>query len=95
MAKFIVCPRCRGEGNVVNPEVDGNGITAEEFDEDPDFRENYFSGVYDVLCPMCRGKRVTTRAEYNQYLKKEHEDWAERRVMLMESGIYPGHRDYF
>lgn len=95
MAKFIVCPRCRGNGEIVNPEVDGNGISAEQFDDDLDFRENYFSGVYDVACPCCNGLRVTTRQEYNTWLKADGEIRSSRLESLQEMGIYPGHQDYF
>lgn len=57
-AKYEVCDLCHGEGKHVNPAVDGNGLTQEDFDEDPDFREAYFSGVYDVRCEECQGTRV-------------------------------------
>lgn len=93
--KFIVCPRCRGEGTIVNPEIDGNGLTSSDFDEDPDFRENYFSGVYDISCPCCNGQRVTTRKEYNDFIKQDSQRREDRLVYLQESGIYPGHPDYF
>jgi len=57
-ARYEVCDRCEGRGKHVNPSVDGNGLSQEDFDEDPDFRENYFSGVYDVPCEDCKGQRV-------------------------------------
>ncbi len=57
-AKYQVCGVCDGKGKVVNPAIDSNGLTQEDFDEDPDFRENYFSGMYDIECPHCHGKRV-------------------------------------
>ena len=57
-AKFEVCGTCEGEGTHVNPSVDSHGISQEEFDEDPDFREKYMSGQYDVTCNECRGLRV-------------------------------------
>lgn len=57
-AKFELCSRCEGRGTHVNPAVDGNGITPEQFAEDPDFEESYFSGVYDVACERCHGNRV-------------------------------------
>lgn len=57
-AKFEVCHRCRGNGKHVNPAIDGNGLSQEDFDQDPDFREDYFSGVYDVPCYECKGQRV-------------------------------------
>ena len=56
--KKAVCPRCRGTGTHVNPAIDGNGLTSEDFDDDPDFREAYFAGRYDVVCYDCRGNNV-------------------------------------
>jgi hypothetical protein len=63
-AKFEVCSRCGGEGKHTNPSIDGNGLSREEFDEDPDFREAYFSGVYDVQCEECGGKRVALEIDH-------------------------------
>lgn len=57
-ARFEVCDRCEGRGTHVNPAVDGNGLSQEDFDGDPDLRENYFGGMYDVSCEDCGGKRV-------------------------------------
>lgn len=56
--KWCVCPTCRGNGSHVNPSVDCNGLTAEDFAEDPDFMEDYFNGRYDVTCVECSGDRV-------------------------------------
>jgi hypothetical protein len=53
-----VCPSCRGTGSHVNRNIDGNGLTREDFDEDPDFAESYFRGDYDVLCEECGGANV-------------------------------------
>jgi hypothetical protein len=52
-----VCPRCRGEGKHDHPAF-SNGISQEEFEEDPDFADNYHAGVYDVQCTECNGLRV-------------------------------------
>jgi RecB family endonuclease NucS len=59
-AKYEVCSRCEGEGAHTNPNIDGNGITASEWEEDWDeeSRENYMNGVYDVTCVECDGRRV-------------------------------------
>lgn len=57
-AKFVVCDRCEGRGKHVNPSIDGNGISAEQFAEDPDFKESYLRGDYDVPCERCHGLRV-------------------------------------
>ena len=59
-AKFEVCPRCHGQGSHVNPSIDGNGLTASDFAEDPSFGEDYFSGAYDVSCYDCHGLRVVS-----------------------------------
>ena len=94
-AKFALCPRCRGRGSHVNPAVDGQGISQEEFDQDPDFQESYFRGDYDVACHRCAGEKVikvidrakATAAELKIYLDQqrelrdlEAEEAAERRA---------------
>lgn len=56
--RMEVCPDCDGHGVHVSPSIDGNGIGASEFHEDPDFAEAYFSGQYDVRCEVCKGLRV-------------------------------------
>jgi len=56
--EFSVCPVCEGRGKHVNPSIDCNGLTADDFAEDPDFREDYFSGVYDQTCNECGGRNV-------------------------------------
>lgn len=57
-AKFEVCETCDGKGTHVNPSIDSHGLSAEDFAEDPDFKEAYFSGCYDVTCAECHGARV-------------------------------------
>lgn len=57
-SKFVVCYGCEGRGKIVNPSIDGNGLSREDFDNDPEFREDYFKGVYDIACPECGGLRV-------------------------------------
>ena len=51
---YGVCPLCDGKGSHVNPSIDSNGLTAEDFNEDPDFAENYFSGIPGP-CGSCDG----------------------------------------
>jgi predicted methyltransferase len=83
--KYQVCPNCEGEGTTVNPDIDGNGITQDEMLElGPDFKEDYMSGVYDVPCRCCKGKRVVTKEELHEF----HENMMELRLMRMESGGY-------
>lgn len=63
--KFEVCPTCNGRGTHTNPSIDCNGLTAEDFAEDPDFKEEYFSGRYDVQCYQCGGKNVVPEINVN------------------------------
>ncbi len=76
-SKKEVCDRCRGEGSHVNPSIDGNGLTAEDFAEDPDFEESYFAGHYDVQCEECGGVRVVDVIDYEQ-LNEEQKGWVEQ-----------------
>jgi hypothetical protein len=55
--RWTVCPTCDGKGSHVNPSIDCDGLTASDF-EDEEFKESYFSGVYDVVCAECNGNRV-------------------------------------
>lgn len=57
-AKRIACPRCEGSGRHVNPAIDGQGLSSEDFAEDTDFAESYFSGAYDVRCETCEGEKI-------------------------------------
>lgn len=61
--KFEVCNDCRGAGTQVDPAIDGNGIGSEDFADDPDFKESYFAGHYDVVCRTCKGLRVTPEVD--------------------------------
>jgi RecJ-like exonuclease len=98
---WVICDRCRGHGKHVNPNIDGHGLSREDFDEDPDFAEDYFSGVYDVACHECRGagkvkvpdvSRMTfaEKREYVLELRDEREsradDNSERWMRYAETG---------
>jgi hypothetical protein len=58
-AVYEVCGTCDGKGSHVNPSIDSHGLSREDFDEDPDFAEDYFTGRYDVPCAECHGSRVS------------------------------------
>lgn len=57
-AEYEVCGTCEGQGKHVNPSIDSRGLSREDFDADPDFEREYFSGRYDQPCVECGGKRV-------------------------------------
>jgi hypothetical protein len=96
-AVYQVCSLCDGRGNVVNPSIDAGGISSEDFYDDPEFAEDYQSGVYDITCPQCSGKRVEpivdeSRLNDEQKAAMEHmeeaarEEEYDRRTRMAESG---------
>jgi hypothetical protein len=90
-ARYEVCGLCDGRGRHVNPSIDSEGISAEEFYEDPDFAEEYHRGTYDVSCYRCGGNRVEPVVDearcdpeslkrLNNYLKSRSDDIREREA---------------
>lgn len=84
-----VCDGCHGEGTHVNRSIDGHGISAEEWerDWDPDEREDYFAGAYDVTCEDCHGLRVVDVLDEEAFEKAEpecYERWCEDRRSARE-----------
>jgi hypothetical protein len=75
--KWVVCPTCRGKGKHVNPSIDCNGLTAEDFHDDPDFMEDYFNGHYDQTCSQCEGRTTVPGIDYDAMspkLRQAYED---------------------
>jgi hypothetical protein len=63
-AIWMVCPRCHGEGKHVDPRIDGNGFTEDDWaQESHEFKEDYMSGKYDVTCHECKGLRVVPEVD--------------------------------
>lgn len=91
--KFAICQTCAGRGKHVNPSIDCGGITEDDFDREPDFREEYMSGRYDQVCNECGGKRVVPEldrertdpkivAAIDQQIKDAYDDMRERAAEL-------------
>lgn len=75
---WIVCPMCNGGSTVVNPSIDSGGISMEQFDEDPDFAEDYFRGTYDIKCPECNGRTTVEEVNFDllpEQLVEAINDW--------------------
>lgn len=70
---YEVCETCHGKGKHVNPSIDSGGLTREDFDNDPDFAEDYWSGAHDVECYECHGKRVVPVCTDSKHLEKIHD----------------------
>ncbi len=100
-AVYMVCERCEGHGSYVNPDIDRGGISREAFDADPLYKEEYFSGKYNMTCIECKGLLVTQepdpRTDYAREIVREAlilaEDEAntideERETYLRENGMY-------
>lgn len=102
-ARWEICPRCNGEGTHVNLNIDGHGISQDEWERDwgDEERENYYNGVYDVVCEAgcTSGKtlvgdeaRMTAeqRELHARWLEEEAErkadDAADRRTRWREDG---------
>lgn len=84
MTQYIVCTVCEGRGTTVNPDIDSNGLTSEDFRDDPDFAESYKNGDYDVTCSACDGLRVI-KPERLDELRQHAED---RRLAARENGDF-------
>ena len=69
----VVCSRCRGEGSVDHPAF-SNGVSFED-DDDGEFREAYFNGAYDVVCPECHGLRVADEVEIEKFTPLQLKAW--------------------
>lgn len=88
--RYEVCETCHGRGTHVNPSVDCDGLTAEDFADDPDFADDYFGGCYDVRCNGCDGNRVVPVLDREQIdpavlarLDRELEQRARDRAEMM------------
>lgn len=75
--KWKVCGLCRGEGKHVNPSIDSCGLTSEDFYEDPDFADDYYSGTYDVQCNQCHGRTTVLAVDEDACDKALLELWYE------------------
>jgi len=54
-SKWAVCGMCDGDGKHVNPSIDASGL---DFYGEPEFEQEYMSGMYDITCNECKGLRV-------------------------------------
>jgi hypothetical protein len=73
---FEVCGRCSGHGKHCNPNIDGHGISMEEWNGpswDDESREAYMSGAYDVTCHDCKGKRVIEVIDWEAFERDQPE----------------------
>ncbi len=85
--KWEVCGVCSGRGTHVDPAIDCCGLSAEDFNDDPEFLDDYFNGQYDQRCNRCGGRTTIEvvdlddmnevhREAYEQQLRDEANDRA-------------------
>ena len=75
--KFEICNQCNGSGTMVSPSIDCNGLTSDDFDKDPSFESDYFSGAYNERCSTClqyEGRQVVVTHCDHQHLISYFED---------------------
>ncbi len=77
--RWELCDVCDGKGSHVNPNIDRDGLTGEDFAEDPDFAESYFRGDYDQPCNRCGGRRVVAVVDEDHCEKHLLALWREDR----------------
>lgn len=80
--KWGVCGICGGEGKVVNPSIDAGGISSEEFNRDPEFADNYITGLFDITCPHCLGTRVVRVIDEHNCSEEEIEAYYKEQSSL-------------
>lgn len=75
--RWAVCPVCQGKGSHVNPAIDCNGLTADDFAEDPDLRDDYCRGRYDQACNRCGGRSTVPEVDQKACTDEELTAWRE------------------
>ena len=93
--EFRICSQCSGSGSTVSPNIDCNGLSAEDL-YDHGFADAYFSGVYDERCSACpqyEGRQIFVVSSGKQDLIKYFDDLIEDlasdyRTQLGEMGIW-------
>lgn len=75
--RWVICSVCDGNGTHVNPSIDAGGLSSDAFLEDPDFADDYFSGVHDVPCYCCKGTGKIREPDYDRMTPEQIEAYEE------------------
>lgn len=67
--KYRVCPKCDGEGVIVNPVL--SVWTQDDIADDPESFEAMLEGRYDQTCNLCGGKRNERRREARDDVQRQ------------------------
>jgi len=84
--EFEVCPMCSGKGKHVHPDIDGHGISMDEWNDEWSYEEQeaYMSGGYDVTCYECNGKRVIPVIDEKKADSKALKQWDDQQRAIAE-----------
>jgi len=74
-----VCHTCNGKGSHVNPSIDCNGLSADDFADDPDFAEEYMSGTYDQKCSRCNGRTTIPVVDHDACTDEQRAAWEQQQ----------------
>ncbi len=80
--KFEVCPHCQGRG-ISDPDA-FSGNVDQMISDDPDFKEQYYAGHYDVACPLCNGQRVIAVVDVDALNNEEKKLYKEHLTNMAE-----------
>jgi len=81
---YVVCPVCDGRGSYVNPNIDRQGLSREDFDQDPDFADDYMTGRFNIACALCNGRNVIPEAS-KEMERKEIETLLQATISYYEN----------
>jgi DnaJ-class molecular chaperone len=73
--RYEVCDRCEGRGTQCRIGAMTGSEYHEHCHDDPDFPENYKSGMYDEPCQECRGLRVVAVVDRERCHPDQLEVW--------------------
>lgn len=86
-AKFEVCGACDGRGKHANHL---GSFAANEWNQlDWETREDYLHGAYDMICEICKGKRVILIPDENNNSEADLKRW---EVAMQEEYSYRAER---
>ena len=97
-AELVECHVCYGDGYHTNPAIDGHGISAQDFYDDPEFESEYRMGMYDIRCNCCHGEKQIPQAswqnsksnleKYNETIRAHDEFQRHCRAEMRGHGWY-------
>lgn len=88
-SEYVVCPTCRGSGSTVFGwgKRDAAVFTYEDFEQDPDLKDDLLNGIYNKSCPECNGLRVISviiEERFKQQNPEKYELWLNQEKEMIE-----------